>query len=370
MVQKESKSRLDFIDALRGLAATMVIWFHSVQQAKGNLPGWIHEINLQGARGVQLFYLISAYTLFLTLSTRREKGDTSNFGFFVRRFFRIAPLFYCALIFYLWLYGLAPRTATGNHPISTLNIISNFLFLNGLNPYWINSIVPVGWSVAVEMNFYLMVPVLFLFINNLKRSIWFAALATFFSVVISYIFIAYPLVSSPHVWDEFRFQWIGNQIPVFALGIVLFHFIDLVKANAWPLLNNSKFQKIILFGSILALFILPWARNPYLPVHILYGVDFLLLTLALSMYPSKVIVNRVLIFLGKISYSLYLLHVIGIRIVLRDLDWLIAPQSNLINQLFIYPTMVLGITTLMSYFAYRLIEIPGQSIARKVLGKG
>lgn len=59
----------------------------------------------QGARGVQLFYVLSALTLFLSMGSRAAQERRPTLNFFLRRFFRIAPLFYCAMLYYLSVAG-------------------------------------------------------------------------------------------------------------------------------------------------------------------------------------------------------------------------------------------------------------------------
>ena len=180
---KQAQGRNPVLDALRGIAAFSVFIFHLVQQHGDALPTPVKWIALKGYLGVQLFYILSAITLFLTLHSRFAKQQVILWkDFFIRRFFRIAPLFYCALLFYLWLYGMGPRYALGSQKaISTLQIASTVFFLNGFHPYWINSIVPVGWSVAVEVIFYCTVPFLFLTIRNM----WQAILAVVFYLELS-----------------------------------------------------------------------------------------------------------------------------------------------------------------------------------------
>ncbi len=65
--------KLDYIDALRGLAILGVIMVHSISDS--NLPFIVERIFGQGARGVQLFYLASAFTLFLSFSNRIDKEN-------------------------------------------------------------------------------------------------------------------------------------------------------------------------------------------------------------------------------------------------------------------------------------------------------
>lgn len=155
MIMLNTIRHYDYLDALRGIAILGVVLVHS-----GILSGQQHTlyvIAFTGQRGVQLFYMVSAFTLFMTLDSRRtEQKEISNF--FIRRFFRIAPLFYLAIVANLLLYG---RSLIIDDKLSALDIISGFLFLHGLCPRTINSVAIGGWSIAVETSFYLLVPMLY-----------------------------------------------------------------------------------------------------------------------------------------------------------------------------------------------------------------
>lgn len=121
-----------FVDALRGWAVIGVILVHTYQWIPCSSET-LGTIAKRGAFGVQLFYIISAFTLFLSLS-RRYFSDTSPFiCFFIRRFFRIAPLFYLAILFYSILDGLGPRFWAPNG-VGALHIILTALFLHGWMP--------------------------------------------------------------------------------------------------------------------------------------------------------------------------------------------------------------------------------------------
>jgi len=179
-----------FIDALRGWAILAVVFFHTaVVVAPGsNLLTMVKE---QGARGVQLFYIASALTIFLSMRGRAGEDDATR-KFFIRRFFRIAPLFYLAMIAYLIGYGFGPR-AGAPYGLNGWHILWTATFLNGWHPEMINSVVPVGWSIAVEMTFYLFAPLLFARIKNIRHALLLVLVALILMKLLrDLLFLRYP----------------------------------------------------------------------------------------------------------------------------------------------------------------------------------
>ena len=137
--------KLKYIDALRGLAILGVVVVNTASYGHSKYPELIQALINQGERGVQLFFVVSAFTLFLSYHHRLDQGTTATRNFFLRRFFRIAPLYYLAILYFLWQDGFGPRYWLGDEPFVTpWNILSNFLFMHGIHPSWITSVVPGG----------------------------------------------------------------------------------------------------------------------------------------------------------------------------------------------------------------------------------
>ena len=220
----DDPQRLDYLDALRGIAILGVILVHSAilsKMAVTKVVGLVGAIGLTGQRGVQLFYMVSAFTLFLSLdSGRTERFQWSNF--FIRRFCRIAPLFYLAILANLLLNGriisLDPYSE-----LSRFDVLSGFLFLHGLSAKAINNVAIGGWSIAVEATFYLLVPFLFLRIRTLGHAISLFLATALILGTISYWFAALPEnANNPSLDTYFHFLRFPVEFPVFALGIVAY----------------------------------------------------------------------------------------------------------------------------------------------------
>ncbi|MBW4476371.1 MAG: acyltransferase family protein [Tolypothrix brevis GSE-NOS-MK-07-07A] len=117
--------RFEFIDALRGIAALGVLLVHTTQHC-GSLHALIPGITSFGLRGVQLFYILSALTLFLSFEERYKKDKYPLISFFIRRFFRIAPLFYVVILINFMIKGYSARY-WAPEGISNFDLFSAFI---------------------------------------------------------------------------------------------------------------------------------------------------------------------------------------------------------------------------------------------------
>ncbi len=352
--------KLDYVDSLRGLAILCVIMIHTNQFGNSSVPIILRKIIGEGARGVQLFYLASAFTLFLSFKNRCDKEKFPVRNFFIRRLFRIAPLYYLGIVYYIFQDGLGSRYWLGSEPhITVLNIISNFTFLHAFNPFWINSLVPGGWSIGVEMTFYAIFPLLFLKIKSLNQAFIFFIISILLRLLLQLEFEKFPLIMDSRLWNEYLFLYFPSQMPVFALGIILYFIIienETSKAVSGKLI-------ILMCGLMLVQLTL---NTPYFfPHHILFGIGFLGLGIALSKFRFMLFVNPVINYIGRISFSMYLVHfaVLHWLAYYHFIDFFENGTVNYLTRL----GLVFGLTVLLSGLLYRAIEIPFQRMGKKMI---
>jgi peptidoglycan/LPS O-acetylase OafA/YrhL len=364
--------RFAFIDALRGLAIILVILHHTNLQIEG-VPGLAHRLSTQGARGVQLFFVMSSFTLFLSMKSRQNE-PVQKLNFFIRRFFRIAPLFYIGIIFYLVVNGFQPRYGE-EFSVTLPSIASTVLFLNSWSPYWINNVVPGGWSIAIEMMFYLLVPFLFLKIKNLYAALTLTTVTFLASLALYLSLERVQFIQEPQIWKSFIFYWLPNQLPVFFLGIVLYFIFnkiqDLRDSNSITSqkfsIKNQKLGTTLIFLSAGLFIILCYFPSDAVG-HFLYGIVFLCLAIALVLHPFKILVNPFFCNIGKVSYSGYLIHFYILQLCR---SW-IQPFFTLLYpllQLTIVFVLTLAITFFISTITYTLIEEPSQKIGKQLIFK-
>jgi peptidoglycan/LPS O-acetylase OafA/YrhL len=232
----------DFIDSLRGIAILCVIMVHTGIDGRFNVPNLLTKLVAEGARGVQLFYLVSAFTLFLSMENRITKELNTIRNFFIRRFFRIAPMYYIAILVSLITTGFGPRYWLGDaQNITKFNILSNIFFLHGFNPYWIESLVPGGWSIAIEMTFYCILPFLFKKIKTINHAITCFVISIVIRPILYMILIRFDPTGSDHLWGEYLFLYFPSQFPVFCLGIIMY-FIVIKKQGLYDISGKTLFM--------------------------------------------------------------------------------------------------------------------------------
>ncbi|HVR86666.1 MAG TPA: acyltransferase [Planctomycetota bacterium] len=367
----EDTEHFAFIDALRGWAFLAVLAVHV--HVPVQVPTWLSGAQVAGNYGVQLFFVISALTLFMSYDSRRKRDRNPVAAFFVRRLFRIAPLFWLAIPFYLWHNGVGPRASAPNG-IHWPQIVSTSFFLHGWHPTSINSVVPGGWSIATEMTFYLILPLCFRVLPDLRRSIVACGAALVLSIGISLIMrrwlsTLYP-VEQTDLIRSFLYFWFPGQLPVFLLGFVLYFLIKRFPRAPGAASSEGSGRGSLLLPSVaigwtLGMVILH-QRVPM--AYFLFSCGFVLLGLGLSLRPLSILVNPISRFAGKVSYSAYLTHFF----VVEQLTWRISNQG-ILGQMERHPVLALLLAYLLclagtlaiSTLTHYLIEVPGQN-----LGKG
>jgi hypothetical protein len=153
-----SRRRNQSLDLLRGIAILMVMLAHCALATTSVVPGLAAAAGKYGQFGVELFFIVSGYTMMLTFGDRVDLAAAG--AFYIRRAFRIAPLFWIALVAYLAITKGEGFREWAPDGVSTSDVVLTFFFLHWTSVTAFNSVVPGGWSIAVEMQFYLLFPLI------------------------------------------------------------------------------------------------------------------------------------------------------------------------------------------------------------------
>jgi peptidoglycan/LPS O-acetylase OafA/YrhL len=363
--------KLDYIDSLRGVAVLLVLLVHTLTFLdRGNLNSLFRVVVEQGRMGVQLFYIASAFTLFYSLSQRDLSEKFSKINFYIRRFFRIAPMFYIAIIYYFWQYitFYSPNIEAADTSTFTIaNIVSHFTFTFGVSPYWINTIVPGGWSVGVEMIFYLCIPALYFLYKKYGAKFLYLALPVTVSIswIFNYIIFIILDENLSRYWHAFLYYNFFAHLPIFILGLVVYDHISNEKKSLKNI-NLIFISSIILFVSSLYLNRIT-SEGIFAGSLLMLSVLLAYFVIFISIYKPKILVNKIMVYIGKISYSMYLTHFISISIIIY------FTKNNFYNggeiTFFFSYLLLVAMTILISSVTYKYIEKPGIIIGNKLIEK-
>lgn len=346
-----SENRLDYLDALRGFAALWVVAVHTALVPGPSLiiPSWLQPFVLSGSMGVELFFAVSAFSLCIAM-VKHAKEPRPILGFTIRRFFRIAPLFYIMLLVMLaW--------SPFNQNWSVFEVIGNILFVFNFVPGWQPSIVWAGWTIGIEMPFYVIFPILFYKIRNLT-----AAITLFFAcVVLAEIvrLIAVYLLSDPNTYMMYS---VFNKMPVFACGFIAYFALPILKNRP----DHKEIGRLLLVFSVFCFFMIVANRIALFESYHWRGIMFCALIIGLGLNPITSIVNRATRYIGSISYSIYLTHM-PVLLALNPLSRKIEEleTSHTVSYLIILFTTISG-SIIVSSVVYRFLEVPSNNIGRKV----
>ena len=304
-----TRLRLDTVQALRGIAATLVVLFHAAaiwREMSGvdAYPGpWD-----RGWAGVDLFFVISGFIM-VWISADRPTGAQRSAAFLRDRAVRVFPLWwlYCAVmaLYFLVSYGqpAAPGAQTPGGAVGHL-LLSMALWPMGQLP-----VLGVGWTLTFELGFYALFAVFLL----APKRLW----AVFFAVWTALIVWAWPSGNNglPESWIGVWLDPICLQFVLGAAAAWIVRRVELGRGAAWicTLIGGGAFLALLVGGAGIEAFWSHAVRTVWFGpagALLVIGVVSLERRGALSM-PAW------LRTLGDASYTLYLAHFIGLLVVAR-----------------------------------------------------
>jgi peptidoglycan/LPS O-acetylase OafA/YrhL len=353
--------RLEYLDSLRGLTALYVLVYHLAKMppmATG-LPGFADRFVLFGGSGVILFFVISAFCLCLTMPAR-DVGAADVTDFYAKRFFRIAPLF----------YAVVAMTCLRNYLVRDIvppggDVLANATFTFNLVPGMQDSLVFAGWTIGVEMLFYLVFPVLIVLLRGLT-----AKVAALIVAGLAFPLLLAGLAHVPALTDFDRERYalltVVRYLPAFILGMIAFQAVGGLRARQAASRIGAGCLAVgaLIFAAAVGGYLTQPASMPVL----CESVSFTLMLVGLALWPVRLVVNRITQFLGRISYSVYLLHGPVILLINRPvfprIEALGLPQAAAFG---LSLAVTLAITLVVSWIAYRMVERPGIAFGRRLI---
>ncbi len=269
-------TKLNYVETLRGVAILGVILIHSRLFVESSSPT-LQTIVDNGDKGVQLFMVISGYVTCLAVKNQKLNTPRSIWEFYRKKFIRIIPAFYLAIVVYLVFIKY--------QPFSLLATLTTLSFTHGLFPNYINYVVPGGWYLATQMGFIILFPALSRYLKTAKSS-WIAFL---------FIWATSRFVTRFLPQSEFFYYYLPAQLAIYILGMMSYHA---TQARALP--------RIIL-PSLIILVLVNLAHPTLVAPYVWFGIGFSIILYYLATFrPTWHL--PLLTKLGHTSYLMYLFH--------------------------------------------------------------
>jgi peptidoglycan/LPS O-acetylase OafA/YrhL len=296
------------IDGLRFIAIASVVLFHTALFS-GELIHQSHGMWNIGQKGVELFFAISGFILAVPFARQyllRERKVRLK-SYFLRRLTRLEPPYLISLIL-LFLLKLASRETNPDQLVKSL-AASSFYMHNWV--YGTLSLISgVTWSLEIEVQFYILMPLLamvFLIRHAIVRR------AVLLLAMIGIVFLQPFRLGTPTGYMSLE-RHIGNYIQFFLAGILLADiYVTTWRSNP----SRAAWGDIVWLIGWPALAWLVWRDGPHVPgvfPHtpgtVLFAPIVLLLYLALfkSVIARRLMTIPVIVVIGGMCYSIYLVH--------------------------------------------------------------
>ena len=329
------------IDGLRALAVLPVILFHA---GLNNFSG--------GFIGVDVFFVISGYLITTIIIDELSQGNFSIINFYERRARRILPalflvMFVSLILGYVWL--MPDEFKNFGQSLVATSLFSNNILLSFTSGYWslASEFKPLlhTWSLGVEEQYYVIVPILLMFFWRIsRRSILYLLWIIFFSS----LFFSIWFVNLSPDWAFYNLPTRAWEISTGALSSMYLRLYS-------PITSNHKLSDILSFsGFVLIIFSIFSFDNTVLsPSYLLLiptiGAALIIIFCRPGTFVFKILGNKIVVFLGLLSYSLYLWH----QPVFAYLRAYSSEHPSPINFLALLPFIFI-----LAFLTWKFIEMP------------
>lgn len=375
-ISKAKHENIDELTGLRGLAALLILLNHILLLVpylrKTSVNPFLSHLGLVG---MSLFFTLSGFVIYYNYA-ERICNDPKNAikKFLVARFARLYPLYF---VFILGSFVLNLFLSKFELKVFAANLMSlpTFLlgvqswvygYVNGFPLIHLQDFANISWSISTEVALYMFfIPLAFVRLGSWKKVLYlFIAVLVMRSI---YVYLCYFGVNGKSL------GWcIDSQIPpqhgYLAWIWLVFHspygrFFEFVVgclSAKFFLIGNYNYQRKFKYVAIGALFFLGLNLTDIIAFelsnHLLIPLSIMVFVFSLVQCRSKILRSKLLIFIGEISYSTYLLHII----VVQFLSYSGHDTFTIAVRIILF----FMVTYLIAYYSYRYIEDPARRILR------
>ncbi|HEY4109846.1 acyltransferase [Puia sp.] len=351
------------LNTLRFFAAFFVIISHW-QISMNKLGDYRFEkwaVFQRGGEAVEFFFTLSGFLITYLLQKEIVRTSTVSIKeFYIRRVFRIWPLYFLLVLIGFVGFGILLPKFTGQRlfefPLMTGALLFIFFLPNLASALYPTALLHPLWSIGVEEQYYLFwAPLAKLFRNNIIRLIGvFLTLTCIWYVIVYYRIFAFPdYLRSFFLFQKFYAMAMGGLF-----GWILFAKAPAYRRSLWAL----PWMQWLVFGIIVWYFLTgipgqPVNENPFLHIGMsaLYGL--LILNSSMLENPAINLEKQPFVYLGTISYGLYMYHMlVDYFIRFTCIKFRLVSRFGIAKLAPTYLVFLLAGTVLVSSLSYKYLE--------------
>lgn len=313
-----------------------------------------------GGLGVVFFFVLSGFLItYLLLEEKQKSGTISVRKFYARRILRIWPLYFLIMVVGFF---ILPNFHSFDHVYLSQFLKENFwsnlllylIILPNLALALFKPVPHIGqlWSIGVEEQFYALWPWLVKYSKNLLKVLIGVIIICLFAKIVFQLFVLkYPGNLQLQNIKTFIATLKFESMAIGGIGAWCLH-----KRKYYDFFFNNALTFVSLALIVISVYFTPHALQD--GIFLFQSVLFLIVILNVSSNPNSIIKleNKYFVFLGNISYGIYMYHMIVIVAVILLMEKLgIVVDNSYLSQIIIY-TFSIGLTILISHLSYNYFE--------------
>lgn len=366
-----TKTQIDELTGLRGIAALFILFNHILlvypilrNYAISSSLGWF------GHMGMDLFFILSGFVICYNYADRINNNPKSGIReFLVARIARLYPLY---LLFIVFFFVCNFIRSYSNTEFTAQNITSLPIFLSGMQSWfygfignmpivWMQGNANISWSISTEFALYLFfIPLVWMLLKINSKKAYIFAIVGLIILQLSWLYFSYHdnFIASflNNLYGQHTnytpAEWLTFHSPLARIWQFL---CGCVIARSYNPENQGGYLRLfraLKYLSLLSLtfFVISAPFMKYSCQQYLTSSLLMVFTLAVVQSGDKFLKSKFLLFMGEVSYSTYLLHIIFVQFLAYSGNHLISYIINL--------PLFFILTYITAFIVYKYYEMP------------
>ena len=355
--KKYEKDHLHYLDSARGIAAMMVLMGHFINwKYQNSITAKLCSLVFNANDAVSFFFVLSGFVLSYKYVVQDKSLDIAKY--FVNRCARLFPAFIITVALnaiYLYRNDLHLKTLSGLFVYNKLEFWEEIYLFRAKSKFFV-----AGWTLFTELTLSFLMPFMI-------------ALAKKDRKLILWLVLTFTLIGG-----------INGFCVHFSLGLLLAAYFDDIRDISFKKTWFYRYRYLLIVAGYLLFSIRQLDRISPLGSTMRYlmeyfGLNFFFCTglgsfiflaaILQSPRAQKILQNKILVFYGRISYGIYLMHWLVVVVIFEHWERIAMHFANNNSAMMVMMLVCIGVSTLLATILHYTIELPFMSYGKKLIKK-